>query len=100
MSGNCDIEIRFDDVSGDYYIVWAPPPAISSGSTRIEALRDLREVVHFCVDSTVDQKSERLYKGGLADGLLYNTGSNPRFLFEFFFLYVALGGYLSQNRFS
>ena len=35
MSSNRDIKIEFDDVSKDYYIIWKPPIAISTGSTEI-----------------------------------------------------------------
>ncbi|MFW6112290.1 MAG: hypothetical protein ACOC6S_01810 [Chloroflexota bacterium] len=57
MSGSCDIEIEFDDVSKNYYIVWQPPVAVGSGSSKIEALRDVLEGIHFCVDSLIEQKN-------------------------------------------
>ena len=56
MLSNCDIKIEFDDISKSYYIIWQPPVAIGSGNTRIQALRDLRKVAHFCVDSLIEQK--------------------------------------------
>lgn len=62
MSGNCDIKIEFDDVSKDYYIIWQPPVAVGSGSTGIQALRDLQKAAHFCVDSLIDQKLKDITK--------------------------------------
>ena len=62
MSNNRDIEIEFDDVSKDYYVVWEPPVAIGSGGTDIEALHDLREVAHFGVDSLIDLKIKEITK--------------------------------------
>ena len=62
MSGNRDIEIEFDDVSTSYYIIWRPPIAVASGSGKIEALHDLREAAHFCIDSALDQKLKEITK--------------------------------------
>lgn len=63
MSGSCDIEIEFDDVSKNYYIVWQPPVAVGSGSSKIEALRDVLEGIHFCVDSLIEQKLKEVTEG-------------------------------------
>ena len=62
MSGNCDIEIGFDEVSKDYYIIWQPPVAVSSGSNKIEALRELQKAAHFGVDSLINQKLKEITK--------------------------------------
>ena len=62
MSGNGDIEIRFDELSRDYYIIWRLPVAIGSGSTEMEALHDLREAAHFCIDLLTDQKLKEISK--------------------------------------
>ena len=64
MPGNCDIEIEFDELSNDYYIIWGLPVAIGSGSNRIEALDDLRKVAHFCIDSLINLKLEEISKEG------------------------------------
>ena len=55
MSGNFDIEIEYDGVSKDYYIIWQPPVAVGSGSTGIQALRDLQKAAHFGVDSLIER---------------------------------------------
>ena len=62
MSENSNIEIEFDDVSRDYYIIWGLPISIGSGGTEIEALQDLREAAHFCIDLLIDQKLKEISK--------------------------------------
>jgi len=62
MSSNRDIKIEFDDVSKDYYIIWKPPIAISSGSTEIEALHDLQISAHFGIDSLINSKLKEISK--------------------------------------
>ena len=62
ISGNYNIEIGFDNVSQDYYIIWQPPLVVSSGSNKIYALRDLQKVAHFGVDSIISQKMKEITK--------------------------------------
>ena len=62
MSGNCSIEIEFDDVSKDYYTIWELPIAIGLGNTEIEALHDLRETARFCIDSLIGLKLKEISK--------------------------------------
>jgi len=50
-----DIQIKFDDETRDYYIVWEPI-VISSGKTIEEVLTDLRQAAHFGVDTMIDLK--------------------------------------------
>jgi len=54
-SNNGEIKIELDKVTQHYYIVWKLS-IISLGKTKQEALEDLREAVHFGVDSLIDQK--------------------------------------------
>ena len=60
MSGNCDIEIRFDDLSKGYYVIWQPPVATGWGSNRVKALQDLQRAARFGVDSLIAQKLKKL----------------------------------------
>jgi len=62
MSGKCDIQIEYDGVSNDYYIIWQPPFVIGSGSTGIQALQDLQKAAHFGVDSLIEQKLKDIAK--------------------------------------
>jgi hypothetical protein len=62
MSGDCDIEIEFDNMSNDCYIIWQPPVAVGSGTTGIQALRDLQKAAHFCVDSLINRKLKEVSK--------------------------------------
>jgi hypothetical protein len=62
MSDYRDFEIIFDYASQDYYIIWEPPAAIGSGKTQTEALRDLRETVHFGVDTLIKSKLQETVK--------------------------------------
>lgn len=55
MPDNSNIEIEFDEETGDYYIAWTPT-VISLGATKDEALADLREAAHLFVDTMVDLK--------------------------------------------
>lgn len=54
-SNNGGIKVEFDNVTQHYYTVWELG-VIGSGSTKQEALEDLREAAHFGVDSLIDQK--------------------------------------------
>ena len=62
MSGNCDIEIRFDDLSEGYYVVWQPPVATGWDSNKIQALQDLQSAARFGVDLLIAQKLKKLTK--------------------------------------
>lgn len=55
MSWKNDIDIEFDAVSQGYYAIWEPV-VIGMGQTEVKALEDLREAVHFYVDSFIDLK--------------------------------------------
>ena len=59
---NGGIEIRFDDVSGDYYIIWELPRAIGLGGTEVAALHDLRQAAHLCIDLLIEQKLKEVAK--------------------------------------
>ncbi len=54
------IRIEFDEVLGEYYIVWQPIVVIASGGTEKEALEDLREAAHFGIDTMIDTKLAEL----------------------------------------
>src|SRR4030042_6562658 len=60
MSNSHDIEIEFDEVSKDYYVIWQAPVAIGSGKTELEALMDLKEAVHFGIASFVAARREKV----------------------------------------
>ena len=62
MSVNCGIEIQYDEVLRDYYIVWKLPVAIGSGSTEIEALHDVRDAAQSCIDTLINQKLKEVSK--------------------------------------
>ena len=55
MPSTASIEIEFDEETQAYYIVWEPL-IISSGDTRQDSLKDLREAAHFAVDTLIDLK--------------------------------------------
>ena len=57
-----DIEIKFDDESRAYYIIWEPV-FMGLGKTRTEALRDLREAVNFSADTLINLKLKDTGKG-------------------------------------
>jgi len=54
------IRIEFDEVLGEYYIVWQPMVVIGAGGTEKEALEDLREAAHFGIDTMIDTKLAEL----------------------------------------
>ncbi len=56
-----DINLEFDNETGEYYIIWKPL-VISMGKTKDEALEDLREAAHFGVDSLIDLKLANIKK--------------------------------------
>lgn len=57
------IEIEFDDVSNAYYASWYPPKAIGSGKTKLDALRDLQEAIHFGADTMIESRGQTLQNG-------------------------------------
>jgi len=52
MSPRNAIKVEFDEVSQNYYVVWQPI-IMGMGETRGEALDDLKEAAHCCVDTFV-----------------------------------------------
>ncbi len=62
MSGNGDIQIIFDGLSCDCYAVWQLPLAMGYGTTKVEALDELREAAHFCIDVLIDKKLKEIKK--------------------------------------
>jgi hypothetical protein len=60
MTNNHEIEIVFDEVSKEYYVIWEPPVAIGSGKTELEALKDLQEVAYFSIASLIDSRREKI----------------------------------------
>jgi len=60
MSSNSGINIEFDDVYKDYYIIWRLPIAIGSGSNEIEALHDLQTTAHYGIDSLINLKLKEI----------------------------------------
>jgi hypothetical protein len=58
-SENKDIQIEYDTVSNNYYIIWQPMVAIGAGSTRKEALDDLRKAAHFGVDTILSREMDK-----------------------------------------
>ena len=56
------IQIMFDYESNDYYIIYQPPATISSGRTKIEALQDLKDIVHIYIDSLINKKLKEISK--------------------------------------
>jgi hypothetical protein len=59
-----DIEIGFDEEVREYWAIWRPPAAVGSGKFIGEALRDLREVVSFCMDDLIGRKLRETEMGG------------------------------------
>jgi predicted RNase H-like HicB family nuclease len=55
MAARSNITLRYDKETGDYYIVWEPV-IIAAGTTKHEALEDLRTAAHFGVDTLVNLK--------------------------------------------
>lgn len=53
---NDNVEIAFDEVSLNYYVVFTLT-AIGMGKTREEALEDLREAGFFGIDTMINTKS-------------------------------------------
>ena len=53
---NSEIMLEFDDEISSYYAIWQPVAAIGLGSTRIEALEDLRSAAHFGIETRLNLK--------------------------------------------
>ncbi|MGD9116514.1 MAG: hypothetical protein PVJ61_04975 [Dehalococcoidia bacterium] len=58
-----DINLEFDEDSGEYYIVWEPL-VVSAGRTERQALEELRGAAHLGVDTLIDKKLENIKKEG------------------------------------
>ena len=58
-----DIKLDYDEVSGEYYIVWEPI-ILSAGQTERRALEELRGAAHLGVDTLIDRRLQRLKKEG------------------------------------
>lgn len=56
-----DINLEFDQESGDYYIVWEPV-ILSAGKTQRQALEELRGAAHSGVDTLIDLKLKNIKK--------------------------------------
>ena len=54
-----DINLEYDQESGEYYIVWEPV-ILSAGKTERQALEDLRGAAHLGVDTLIDQKLKNI----------------------------------------
>ena len=50
-----DIIVEYDPDTMDYCSVWEPV-VIGAGKTEQEALEDLRQAAHFCVDQLIELK--------------------------------------------
>ena len=53
---NHEILIESDAETDGFYTIWEPGSAIGMGTTKKEALDDLREAVHLYIDTMVDAK--------------------------------------------
>ena len=53
---NQDILIESDAETQDFYTIWEPGSAIGTGRTKEAALDDLKEAVHFYIDTMVELK--------------------------------------------
>jgi predicted RNase H-like HicB family nuclease len=56
-----DINLEYDQESGDYYIVWEPV-ILSAGKTERQALEELRGAAHLGVDTLIDLKLKKIKK--------------------------------------
>jgi len=56
MTPDNEINIEFDDKSGNFYIVWRLFTAVGLGETAREALEDLRQAAYFGIETAVDMK--------------------------------------------
>ena len=51
-----EILVAYDDDSQSYYCIWQPLTCVGLGTTRVEALDDLRAAAHFGIETMVDLK--------------------------------------------
>ena len=56
-----DINLEYDQESGDYYIVWEPV-VVSAGKTARQALEELRGAAHSGVDTLIFKKLKKIKK--------------------------------------
>jgi predicted RNase H-like HicB family nuclease len=56
-----DINLEYDQESGDYYIVWEPV-ILSAGKSARQALEELRGAAHLGVDTLIDLKLKKIKK--------------------------------------
>ena len=61
MAGRGNITLKYDKENCEYYVVWEPV-VIATGTTRHEALEDLRTAAHLGVDTLVDLKLKHVSK--------------------------------------
>ncbi len=54
-----DINLEYDQESGEYYIVWEPV-ILSAGKTERQALEELRGAAHLGVDTLIDLKLKNI----------------------------------------
>jgi predicted RNase H-like HicB family nuclease len=54
MKQHEEIIVEYDESIKEYFVIWQPPLAIASGKTKAEALQDLQQILHFCIDSCTD----------------------------------------------
>ncbi len=66
MSRNRNLEIEFDEETGDYYIIWEPV-VLGLGKTGAEALRDLREAAHAGIDTLINLKLADMRKSKVTE---------------------------------
>lgn len=57
-----EIQIEYDDVEQNCYVMLGIGKTIGLGTTDREALQDLREAAHFYIDTTIDLKLQEMSK--------------------------------------
>ncbi len=60
MMPDNEIDIEFDEESGNFYVVWRPFTAVGMGETAREALEDLKQAAHFGIETAVDMKMSEI----------------------------------------
>ena len=60
MENTENIEILYDETSNSYHAFWTPPQAIGAGKTKLDALRDMQEAIHFSVDAMIEDNCKNL----------------------------------------
>ena len=58
-----EIQIEYDEQSHDCHVMWKSGRAIGLGTTLREALEDLRQAVHFYIDTIIDTELTELNQG-------------------------------------